>query len=97
MTVEQGVSSWRIQRRYNEFRQLHQTISSLSGLDLPFPGKKMTGNQNKDFIASRQAALQHFISLLCLDPILRHSLAFKTFLSPVNHLDSSSAGKTVLK
>lgn len=88
MSVEQGLTSWKIQRRYTEFRQLHQTIISASGLDLIFPGKKMTGNQNKDFIASRQVALQQFISCLCLDPILRHSLAFKTFLSPaVNFTD----------
>ena len=38
-------TTWTVQRRYNDFRNLHLSIqTSVSGLDIQFPGKKMTGN-----------------------------------------------------
>ena len=49
--------SWRVSRRYNDFVQLHSVLST-SGIDLPFPPKKIIGNMGSDFIAQRQAALQ---------------------------------------
>ena len=77
-----GGASWKIQRRYNEFRQVHQSLAGNCGFDLEFPGKKITGNKDREFIAARQAALQGFISMLCSHPSLKHSMTLKNFLSP---------------
>ena len=38
-------TTWTVQRRYNDFRNLHLSLqNTISGFDLEFPGKKMTGN-----------------------------------------------------
>jgi PX domain len=43
-----------IQKRYSDFRNLHLSLqNSTSGFELPFPGKKMTGNLGKLTLISR--------------------------------------------
>ena len=82
--VEQKGTPWDIQRRYTDFRVLHQNVISACGQDnLDFPKKKMTGNKDREFVAARQVALQNYLSALTTHPTLRHSLMLKKFLNPV--------------
>ena len=38
-------TTWTLQRRYTDFRNLHLLLqNNIAGLDIKFPGKKMTGN-----------------------------------------------------
>jgi hypothetical protein len=38
-------TAWTLQRRYTDFRNLHLSLqNNVAGLDIQFPGKKMTGN-----------------------------------------------------
>ena len=93
MTVVHNGSTWSIQRRYTDFRVLHQTLCTLSGMDLDFPGKKMTGNKDRDFVALRQNALQNFISFVTTHSIMKHSLALKKFLNPATYPSNISGMK----
>ncbi|CAG9539086.1 unnamed protein product [Cercopithifilaria johnstoni] len=61
--------SWRIQRRYAQFRKLNSQIEKF-GADLGFPPKKFIGNAKKAFIKQRMQALQEFLDAICLHPIL---------------------------
>ena len=84
IAVEQKNTQWDIQRRYTDFRLLHQNVTSSCGQDdLDFPKKKMTGNKDREFVATRQVALQNFLTSLTTHPTLRHSLMLKKFLNPV--------------
>ena len=84
INVEQKGTSWTIQRRYTDFRLLHQNIISNCGQDnLNFPKKKMTGNKDREFLASRQNSLQTFLISLTTHPTLKHSLMLKKFLNPL--------------
>ena len=84
IVVEQKGTQWDIQRRYTDFRLLHQNVTSSCGQDdLDFPKKKMTGNKDREFVATRQVGLQHFLYSLTTHPTLRHSLMLKKFLNPV--------------
>ena len=78
-----GSTTWTVQKRYSDFRTLHQTLVSNSGLDIEFPAKKMTGNKEREFIATRQLSLQNFITFITSHPNLKHSLMLKMFLNPV--------------
>ena len=78
-----GSTTWTIQKRYSDFRTLHQILVSNSGLDIEFPAKKMTGNKEREFIATRQFSLQNFITFITSHPNLKHSLMLKMFLNPV--------------
>ncbi|VDO16689.1 unnamed protein product [Brugia timori] len=49
--------SWRIQRRYAQFRKLNSHIKKI-GADLGFPPKKFIGNAKETFIKQRMLALQ---------------------------------------
>ncbi|XP_067212547.1 PX domain-containing protein kinase-like protein isoform X3 [Linepithema humile] len=76
--------SWRVSRRYNDFVQLN-TALSISGLDLPLPSKRIIGNMEPDFIAQRQIALQNYLNIVLMNPILASSLPMKKFLDPENY------------
>ena len=71
-----------MQKRYNEFRTLYQSLHTNSGMDIDFPKKKITGNKDRDFIVMRQNALQQFLNMVTNNFILRHSMALKQFLHP---------------
>ncbi|XP_066589905.1 PX domain-containing protein kinase-like protein isoform X2 [Prorops nasuta] len=75
---------WRVSKRYNEFAQLN-TALSVPGLDLPLPPKKLIGNMEPDFIAQRQIALQNYLNVVLMNPILASSLPMKKFLDPENY------------
>lgn len=76
--------SWRVSRRYNDFIQLNGALS-VSGLDLPLPPKKILGNMDADFVAQRQVALQNYLNVVLMNPILASSLSMKHFLDPNNY------------
>ncbi|XP_032671347.1 PX domain-containing protein kinase-like protein isoform X2 [Odontomachus brunneus] len=76
--------SWRVSRRYNDFVQLN-TALSISGFDLPLPPKRIIGNMEPDFIAQRQIALQNYLNIVLMNPILASSLPMKKFLDPENY------------
>ncbi|XP_057322936.1 PX domain-containing protein kinase-like protein isoform X1 [Microplitis mediator] len=76
--------SWRVSRRYNDFVQLNGALSA-SGLDLPFPPKKIIGNMDVEFISQRQIALQNYLNVVLMNPILASSLPMKHFLDPNNY------------
>ncbi|CAB0041939.1 unnamed protein product [Trichogramma brassicae] len=78
-------NSWRVNRRYNDFIQLHAVLST-SGLQLPLPPKKIIGNMDPEFIVQRQAALQNYLNIVLMNPILASSLYMKKFLDPENYI-----------
>ena len=90
-----GSTTWTVQKRYSDFRTLHQNLVSNSGLDIEFPAKKMTGNKEREFIATRQLSLQNFITFITSHPNLKHSLMLKMFLHPVAY-SANITGKFVL-
>merc|ERR1719375_2382995 len=58
-----GGSSWDIQRRYREIRQLHDSLRPMYGETLPqIPAKRLFGNQDPTFIMERQAALEDYLN-----------------------------------
>ncbi|KAL0108358.1 hypothetical protein PUN28_015118 [Cardiocondyla obscurior] len=75
---------WRVSRRYNDFVQLNAALS-ISGFDLPLPPKRIIGNMEPDFIAQRQIALQNYLNIVLMNPILASSLPMKKFLDPENY------------
>ncbi|XP_043287055.1 PX domain-containing protein kinase-like protein isoform X2 [Venturia canescens] len=76
--------SWRVSRRYNDFVQLNGALS-VSGLSLPLPPKRIIGNMDADFVAQRQIALQNYLNIILMNPILASSLPMKHFLDPDNY------------
>ena len=89
-----GSTTWTVQKRYSDFRTLHQTLVSNSGLDIEFPAKKMTGNKEREFIATRQLSLQNFITFITSHQNLKHSLMLKMFLNPVAY-SANITGKAI--
>lgn len=84
INIEQNGLQWSIQRRYTDFRLLHASITSnASGIEVEFPGKKITGNKVREFIAQRQMALENFLANVVAHPVLRHSWMLKSFLNPL--------------
>ncbi|XP_033222131.1 PX domain-containing protein kinase-like protein isoform X1 [Belonocnema kinseyi] len=76
--------SWRVCRRYNDFVQLNGALWA-SGLNLPLPPKRIIGNMEPDFVARRQVALQNYLNVVLMNPILASSLSMKKFLDPENY------------
>ncbi|XP_043481202.1 PX domain-containing protein kinase-like protein isoform X1 [Leptopilina heterotoma] len=76
--------SWRVCRRYNDFIQLNGALLA-SGLNLPLPPKRIIGNMEPDFVARRQVALQNYLHVILMNPILASSLPMKKFLDPENY------------
>lgn len=48
---------WQIKKRYNEFNELYAQLK-LSNYELPLPPKKAFGNMKREFLSTRQIALQ---------------------------------------
>eukprot|EP00929_Paragymnodinium_shiwhaense_P043998 TRINITY_DN22578_c0_g1_i1.p1 TRINITY_DN22578_c0_g1~~TRINITY_DN22578_c0_g1_i1.p1 ORF type:complete len:246 (-),score=73.44 TRINITY_DN22578_c0_g1_i1:379-1116(-) len=71
-----------INKRYSDMRELHDILRSRYGDSLPvFPGKKIWGNTDPAFVASRQAGLQSYMNgVLQKDGIMRQQ-AMITFLN----------------
>lgn len=78
---------WRLQRRYNDFVELHKCLS-VSGIQLPLPEKKLFGNMHPDFISKRLLALQEYINAVLMNPILASSLPAKKFVDPETYNQS---------
>lgn len=78
---------WRLQRRYNDFVELNKCLV-VSGIQLPFPEKKLFGNMHPDFISKRLLALQDYINAVLMNPILASSLPAKKFVDPETYNQS---------
>ncbi|KAM7344335.1 PX domain-containing protein kinase-like protein isoform 2-T2 [Cochliomyia hominivorax] len=90
LRLQRGIikqQTWRILRRYNDFAELHKCLS-ISGLELPLPGKRLFGNMRPDFIAERRQALQIYINTVLMNPILASSLPAKRFVDPDSYSQS---------
>ncbi|TKR78083.1 hypothetical protein L596_018947 [Steinernema carpocapsae] len=74
-----NVSTWRIQRRYNEFYALNRTLECF-GVPLSLPPKKYYGNTKERFVKERMAGLQRFLENITMSPIIYASAAVVTFL-----------------
>ncbi|XP_022907290.2 PX domain-containing protein kinase-like protein [Onthophagus taurus] len=76
--------TWRVQKRYNDFVKLHSALQT-SGIHLPLPPKKIVGNMDPKFIAERQQALQKYLNIIVMNPILVSSLPARSFIDPANY------------
>lgn len=76
--------SWKVYRRYNDFAKLHSYLQT-SGLQLPFPPKKIIGNMDPGFISQRQLALQNYLNVILMNPILVSSLPARSFIDPATY------------
>lgn len=77
-------NSWHIYKRYNDFLSLN-IVLQVSGVILPLPPKKLIGNMEREFIAERQVALQNYLNVVLMNPILASSLPVRKFLDPENY------------
>jgi hypothetical protein len=75
-------------RRFSDFEWLHERISTVfPATVIPmFPEKRVVGNSDADFIASRQALLQEYITRISRHPVLSESFDLLIFL------DASDSG-----
>eukprot|EP00095_Tigriopus_kingsejongensis_P005091 maker-scaffold159_size295958-snap-gene-1.36 protein:Tk05091 transcript:maker-scaffold159_size295958-snap-gene-1.36-mRNA-1 annotation:"px domain-containing protein kinase-like" len=80
--------SWSARRRYTEFRNLKMSLQELSGINFAFPGKKITGNLDKEVIATRQKGLQEFLNEVLANPFLRTAIELKQFLDDASWTDN---------
>jgi len=76
---------WVVNRRYNEFLVLHNTLSQNFELeDIQFPPKKLFGNNDPDFIKDRREKLEEYlrkilaIPEIACDPNVKKFLLFPT-------------------
>ena len=74
----------KVKRRYSDFVALHETLK-VSGLELSLPPKKLLGNMEREFIASRQAGLQQLMNEILENPILASCVTVKKFLDEENY------------
>jgi hypothetical protein len=59
----QQCPSWEVERRYSEFRTLHQTLSGKKKVKLPkFPPKKLLQNKSSHVIEERREALAKYMN-----------------------------------
>lgn len=79
--------SWIVCKRYNDFVALHGLVQ-VSGICLSLPPKKLIGNMDKNFIAERKSALQNYLNIILMNPILASSLGVRKFLDPQNYVMS---------
>jgi len=87
MRVQRGVKKencWKVKRRYSDFVALHESLK-VSGLELSLPPKKLLGNMEREFIASRQAGLQQLMNEILENPILASCVTVKKFLDEENY------------
>uniref|UniRef100_A0A671LB13 PX domain-containing protein kinase-like protein n=1 Tax=Sinocyclocheilus anshuiensis TaxID=1608454 RepID=A0A671LB13_9TELE len=59
--------------------------SQISGLNLPFPPKKLLGNMDREFIAERQKGLQAYLNYITRHHILSSCELVKKFLDTNNY------------
>ncbi|XP_030759449.1 PX domain-containing protein kinase-like protein isoform X2 [Sitophilus oryzae] len=76
--------TWKINKRYNDFLKLHQSLQ-VSGIPLDLPPKKLIGNMDPQFISERQKGLQTYLNSVLMNPILVSSLPARSFVDPANY------------
>ncbi|CAE7031499.1 KIF16B [Symbiodinium natans] len=78
-------SSWNLQRRYRALRELHDELKLRYGENLPhFPAKRFFGNNDPAFIASRQVALEQYITgVLAIEPEVKTPVLRKFLGGPM--------------
>jgi len=81
--LRSGDVAWELQRRYNEFRQLHDQLCAARGISqkLPtLPPKRMFGGFSKDFLEKRRADLEQYLQTLVYEPALLTNDLVRDFL-----------------
>jgi len=74
VTGADGETTWTLQKRYSELRNLHEQLRVRHGDALPpFPGKRIFGSMDPAFVSARQAGLQQYI-----DGVLRIEREIRT-------------------
>lgn len=88
MQVQRGNDStetWQILKRYNDFVQLHKSLSCSEQCP-ELPRKKFIGNMHPAFIAQRRFELQEYLKTVLMNPILASSLTTKKFIDPEQYM-----------
>merc|ERR1711933_632369 len=85
--------SWNLKKRYKELRDLHDQLRFRYSDSLPpFPGKRLWGNQDPAFIASRQVALQQYLDgVLKLEREVRTPALLQFLGAPLQHGEHNQA------
>ena len=72
-----GMLSWRVRKRYNDFKELHAAcIADHLGDELPLPGKSR-GAQTDEMLAVRRMTLNAYLTDLCSRPSLPPHVAIE--------------------
>uniref|UniRef100_A0A7R9U660 PX domain-containing protein n=1 Tax=Pinguiococcus pyrenoidosus TaxID=172671 RepID=A0A7R9U660_9STRA len=94
--VQSGAAVWRIERRYNDFKTLHDQIrgqvrAEILGTLPSLPEKKMMFNLDERFILKRGRALDRYLVGLLRHPVVAAMPEMRIFLSPSRPLPVSAA------
>ncbi|SPC62317.1 related to Sorting nexin 9 [Ustilago sp. UG-2017b] len=86
-------------RRFTQFEWLHQVLAKhYSALMIPpLPEKQYSGRFASDFIETRRADLEMWISRLVRHPVLRYSDLIRFFLSCEDEIEWRSTAATLLR
>lgn len=61
-----GKHGWMVQRRYTQFRQLHEQLTAVGLVGLPeLPPKKLMGNMAAEFVEQRRLGLESYLQQVC--------------------------------
>lgn len=73
--------TWVIYKRYNNFFELHQGLSSLKLVKMPvLPPKRLTRSLAAEFVEKRKVELQEYLRAILASPELRHTDDMLDFL-----------------
>ncbi|CAG9315900.1 unnamed protein product [Blepharisma stoltei] len=73
--------SWNFKRRYSVLRKISESLKKFSK-DAQFPGKKVFGNKNSNFLEQRRNDLQRYFQELVKNPSIYSSPIFQEFMKP---------------
>lgn len=81
-----GPRTWTVDRRYSQFKDLHDQIEGLiSGVTNPFPAKKTFGGRDEETKRERQFLLPAWLTAVSrLADVANHE-AFKAFIEADKH------------
>lgn len=89
-------TTWTIQKRYREIRELHNHLRAKHPKEAlpPIPGKRLFCNQTPSFIQSRMTGLQnYFDAVLTLEPVPRTPALVQFLGGPQEFGDLSDPGR----
>ncbi|GBG23950.1 Protein kinase, putative [Hondaea fermentalgiana] len=81
--IRSGDVAWELERRYNEFHQLHDRLAAVKAAAprLPsLPPKRMFGGFSRDFLEKRRADLEQYLQNVIFEPVLLQQDLLRDFL-----------------